>query len=71
MPLYEYDCQGCGKQVEILVRGSEKVTCPECGSPKLAKRLSVVSVATGSSGSPAPSSMPPSCGTGCGCHPRK
>jgi putative FmdB family regulatory protein len=41
MPLYEYTCQSCRQDFELLVRGSERPECPECGSPKLAKRLSV------------------------------
>lgn len=41
MPIYEFDCQDCGRQVEILVRGNESPVCPECSSPSLEKRLSV------------------------------
>ena len=25
MPIFEYLCAGCGKQFEVLVRGSEKL----------------------------------------------
>ena len=43
MPLYEYDCKNCSKQVEILVAKSDaKPVCPECGSKKLSKLLSVI-----------------------------
>ncbi|MEQ1827693.1 MAG: zinc ribbon domain-containing protein [Pirellula sp.] len=43
MPLYEYECKECSKQVEILVpNATTKPTCPECGSKKLNKLLSVV-----------------------------
>lgn len=42
MPLYEYSCGGCGGQVEILVRGEDKPVCPECGSRRLTKLVSVV-----------------------------
>jgi len=41
MPLYEYRCEECTKNCELLVKNSdEKVTCPSCGSEKLTKLLS-------------------------------
>lgn len=44
MPLYEYHCEACGANIELLVRNSEeKPKCSECESPKLTKLLSVVS----------------------------
>lgn len=43
MPLYEYDCKDCSKQVEILVSSAySKPSCPQCGSKKLTKLLSVI-----------------------------
>jgi putative FmdB family regulatory protein len=42
MPFYEYQCQACGAQVEVL----QKITdaplkkCPECGRSRLAKLVS-------------------------------
>ena len=42
MPLYEYVCQDCDAQAEILVQGSQQPECPKCGSAKLTKLLSVV-----------------------------
>lgn len=45
MPLYQYDCSGCGKRVEILFRSvttTKKPACPECGSKKLTKVMSRV-----------------------------
>jgi putative FmdB family regulatory protein len=43
MPLYEYECIDCTKQVEILVsKPDAKPDCPECGSKKLTKLLSVI-----------------------------
>lgn len=36
MPVYEYWCQGCGKEVEKLVKSIERelplVSCPDCGA---------------------------------------
>lgn len=33
MPLYEYECQSCGRRTELLQRFSDEplTTCPECG----------------------------------------
>ena len=43
MPLYEYECKDCSKHVEVLVRRPDaKPDCPECGSKKLTKLLSVI-----------------------------
>ncbi len=47
MPIYEYVCKSCQKSFEKLVKsmsGEEKVKCPECGSSKTAKALSVFAV---------------------------
>ncbi len=41
MPIYEYHCDHCRAEVEILVRSSETPKCPECGSSDLDKLLSV------------------------------
>jgi len=33
MPIYEYQCQSCGKRTELLQRMADPplATCPECG----------------------------------------
>jgi putative FmdB family regulatory protein len=70
MPIYEYLCQKCDNQVELLVHAGSMPECPECGSAKLTKLLSIVAAPTrdaSSGGSPGPSSG--SCGASCGCHP--
>ena len=73
MPLYEYQCKKCDSLVEILVRrDDESPECPECGSQKLEKQLSVAA-APAVSGAKlpvcAPSETPtcgrPQCGSGC------
>lgn len=71
MPLYEFHCNACGKDSEVLVRSSDwkGAKCPECGSTKLVKKLSVfaASTASSSSGAPAmPCGMPPGAGGCCG-----
>jgi putative FmdB family regulatory protein len=42
MPLYEYDCSGCQKRLEIIQKFSDSplTTCPECGG-NLSKALSL------------------------------
>lgn len=69
MPLYEYLCRYCDKQVELLVRSpEEEPECPECGSGKLMKLLSVPAApASDSQGSGEPPTGP--CGSACVCFP--
>lgn len=45
MPIYEYQCQACGHQLEVLQKVSDAPLkkCPECGKPKLQKLLSAPS----------------------------
>ncbi len=40
MPLYEYQCEDCQAEVELLIRGSERPKCPKCESQKMHKLLS-------------------------------
>lgn len=40
MPLFEYVCGQCGERHELLVRASDKPTCPACGSKKMEKQAS-------------------------------
>lgn len=43
MPLYEYRCEACEKESELLVKGVEsRPKCPECGSTRMKKLLSVI-----------------------------
>jgi putative FmdB family regulatory protein len=43
MPIYEYDCKKCKKQVEVFVpRADSKPECPDCGSRDMSKLLSVI-----------------------------
>lgn len=47
VPVYEYTCQKCQKRFDQLVRSMSNETtpkCPECGSPKTTKALSVFAV---------------------------
>ncbi len=55
MPLFEYECKGCGNKFELLIRGSEAARCPKCGDEHVEKALSVFAVSVKSSPAPSPS----------------
>lgn len=42
MPIYEYQCQLCGHELEALQKISEipLTDCPKCGKPALSKKIS-------------------------------
>lgn len=44
MPIYEYLCENCGKELEKIQKISEPpmVDCPECGKSSLRKKISAV-----------------------------
>ena len=43
MPIYEFHCDKCEQDSEMLVRSSKwkGTKCPHCGSARLSKKLSV------------------------------
>jgi putative FmdB family regulatory protein len=44
MPIYEFECDGCGERFEELVAaGAEAVACPACGSERTRRLMSSVS----------------------------
>ena len=44
MPIFEYQCSGCGKEFEKLVRSSSpEPECPACSSTNLQKKISTFS----------------------------
>jgi putative FmdB family regulatory protein len=69
MPIYEFHCEKCEGDSEILVRSSDwkGTKCPRCGSTKLKKKLSVFA-----SGGADNASEGQACSTkgggSCGCH---
>jgi putative FmdB family regulatory protein len=65
MPIYEFHCEKCERDSEILVRSSDwkGTTCPHCGSKKLSKKFSVFAAAGSGGGNDAP--MCASGGGGC------
>jgi putative FmdB family regulatory protein len=73
MPIYEFHCNACDRDSELLLRSAhwEGSKCPHCGSAKLAKKFSVFA-ASGSGesadgGSCSPAAMPRGGGC-CGGH---
>jgi putative FmdB family regulatory protein len=42
MPIYEYQCQGCGHHLEALqkINDAPLKKCPDCGRPRLKRLLS-------------------------------
>ena len=44
MPIYQYDCAGCGGRVEVLHRSAASVdnaSCPQCGGAELTRVMSM------------------------------
>ena len=46
MPIFEYECRGCGHEFEQLVRPGDVPACPSCQSRELEKLLSLASFST-------------------------
>jgi putative FmdB family regulatory protein len=70
MPIYEFVCDHCRKNFELLATRSEDLVapvCPHCQSPEITRALSRVNARVSSPSSPA-SSLPQvhsrSCGSG-------
>ena len=43
MPIFEYHCNECDKDFEILILGNQEVSCPDCTGKNLSKLLSTFS----------------------------
>ncbi len=41
MPVYEYTCDKCKDEFELLVFNNSEVTCPQCGAQDITKKLSL------------------------------
>jgi putative FmdB family regulatory protein len=44
MPIFEYRCQGCGHEFELLVLKGTTPACPKCQVESLERQLSVPAV---------------------------
>lgn len=45
MPVYEYNCEGCGRLVSVFLKSmnaAEPAACPECKSPKIRRAISKI-----------------------------
>ena len=65
MPIYEFHCEECGCDSEVLARSVkwEGTECPRCGSTRLTKNISVFASSTTGAGTPPEcSGQPRSCG---------
>jgi len=49
MPLFEFECRGCGQHFEYLTRDGQSPACPACKGEDLQKLLSAFAVNTGGS----------------------
>lgn len=73
MPIYEFVCRKCKADFEELVlRSSEEVRCPKCGSKRIERAMSTFSYSSGgayhhASGDSCGSCSKGSC-SGCGHH---
>ncbi len=71
MPFYEYRCQSCGHQVEVLQKMDDQPLerCPHCDGLEMKKLISAsakVSSHKSSCGAGSPGDVPP-CMSGGGC----
>ena len=64
MPIFEYSCPDCDTECELLVAAKEVPACPQCGSGKMEKLMSVSSgrVASGAALPIAQGCPPPEAG---------
>jgi putative FmdB family regulatory protein len=65
MPLFEFLCQSCDKEFEVLVRAAETPECPACHGRELQRRLSTFAAHTPGGGSAQPTPTFGGCGS-CG-----
>jgi putative FmdB family regulatory protein len=66
MPLFEYQCNACGRRFEALVVGSRKPACPRCAGEDLEKQFSTFGMGASGRGFGTGVSAAASCSTGGG-----
>ena len=44
MPIFDYICDECGHDFELLIRGTQTAACPVCESTSVTKQLSLPKV---------------------------
>jgi len=54
MPIYEFHCEQCERDSEVLVRSADwkRATCLQCGSPRLIKKFSTFASSVPSGAAP-------------------
>jgi len=67
MPIYEFHCEKCGQDSEVLVRSSNwsGTKCPHCGSGKLDKKFSTFAASASAGSHDAPACASGGRGGGC------
>lgn len=61
MPIYEYECRACDHEFEHFARSMRDetdVTCPQCSSRKVNRRLSVFAARQGAAAASGPADSP-------------
>lgn len=69
MPMYEYRCEDCGENFEVIVRfaDADKIQpCPNCGATRTFKKISATAAIGFSGGGGSAYSTGSSCGSGGG-----
>ncbi|MEN3013496.1 MAG: zinc ribbon domain-containing protein [Endomicrobiia bacterium] len=64
MPIYEYKCNSCNAEFELLIYTGEEPVCPKCLSKNLTKKISKVSFKSSLSDSSSSGSSCSSCSSG-------
>lgn len=63
MPIYEYHCEDCRQDVEVLILSSgEEPVCPRCGGSNLTRLMSAFASAGGGDTAPGAGCAPGSGG---------
>jgi putative FmdB family regulatory protein len=66
MPIYEYQCETCGKKFELLIRGADRPVCPACAGETVRRLMSCCGfVSKGGGGETVRASAGTSSCTGC------
>jgi putative FmdB family regulatory protein len=47
MPIYEYLCEKCGNEFELIVFKDDEPTCPACGEKKPKRKMSTFGFSVG------------------------
>ena len=69
MPIYEYVCEDCKSPFErIVLKTTERVSCPKCGSARHNMRFSVVSTPQKAGNGDVSAGSSCCASGGCGCN---